>query len=129
MTAGERFIFFVANEKNGKRAGGDGFLRRNFRYGKTGEFFVSIQQGPSSGREKSFAEPRRFPQTGVVVGCFTEIGEGGFGDNGFDAGIGGRGLQHDAGAHGFAEGKDVGGNSGRENLEVGSFQRLNFVLN
>src|SRR6266851_2702278 len=129
MTAGERFIFFVANEKNGKRAGGDGFLRRNFRYGKTGEFFVSIQQGPGSGREKSFAEPRRFPQTGVVVGCFTEIGEGGFGDNGFDAGIGGRGLQHDAGAHGFAEGKDVGGNSGRENLEVGSFQRLNFVLN
>src|SRR5229473_2180705 len=26
MAAGERFIFFIANEENGKRAGGDTFL-------------------------------------------------------------------------------------------------------
>src|SRR5258708_9588291 len=47
-----------------------------------------------------------FSQAGVVIRCFTQVGEGCFGDDGFDARIGGRGLQHDARAHGFAESEE-----------------------
>src|SRR5207302_64874 len=42
MAARERFIFFVTDEQYGKRASGDGFLWRNFRNGKSSEFFVAI---------------------------------------------------------------------------------------
>src|SRR5229473_561624 len=42
MAAGERFIFFVADEENGKRARGDGFYRRDFRDRETGQYFVAI---------------------------------------------------------------------------------------
>ena len=107
MAAGKRDIFFIANEENGKSAGSDSFHRRDFRDGKTSELFVAIEQRPGAWSEKSFAEPGIFSQTGIVVGSFAEIGEGSFGDDGFDARISGGGLQDDARAHGFAEGENV----------------------
>src|SRR5690348_12926875 len=82
MAAGKRDIFFIANEENGKSAGGHGFYRRDFRNGKASEFFVAIEQRPGAGSEKSFAEPGIFSQTGIVVGSFAEIGEGSFSDDG-----------------------------------------------
>src|SRR5260370_38865644 len=102
MAAGERFIFFVANEQDGKSAGGDGFYRRDLGHRKTRKFFVAIKQRPGAGSEKSLAEPGIFSQTGVVVSRFAEIGERRFGDDGFDAAISGRRLPHHAGAHGFS---------------------------
>src|SRR5258708_6947562 len=107
MAAGKRDIFFIANEENGKSAGSDSFHRRDFRDGKTSEFFVAIEQRPGAGSEKSFAEPGIFPESGVIVGRFANAGEGSFGDDGFDARIGGRGLQDDSRAHGFAESENV----------------------
>jgi len=71
--------------------------------------YSSVQVARS---EKSFAEPGIFSQAGVVIGRFTEIGEGGFGDDRLDARIGGRGLQRDARAHGFAEGENMQGGAG-----------------
>src|SRR4029077_2214565 len=105
MTAGQGDILFVADQKNRKRAGGDGLLRRDFRDGKARKLFVAVEERPGEGSEKSFAKPGRFSQTGVVVGSFAKIGEGSFCNNGLDARIGGRGLQHDAPAPGVAEGK------------------------
>jgi len=66
-----------------------------------------MYQRPGAGSEESLAEPGEFSQTGVIVSPFAEIGERGFGDDSFDAGISGRGLQGDAGAHGFAKGEKV----------------------
>ena len=132
MAAGKRLIHFIANEENGKRAGGDGFYRGNFRDRKTGEFFIAIQQRPGAGSEESLAEPGVFSQAGVIVRRFAEIGEGGFGNDGFDAGIGGRGLQRDAGAHGFAEGEDMKRSPRKGNwrmdrlLQAGFFDGLEF---
>src|SRR5260370_1220172 len=103
MAGGKRDIFFIANEENGKSTRGDRFYRRDFRDGKASELFVAIEQRPGAGGEKSFAEPGIFPESGIVVGSFAEIGEGSFGDDGFDARIGGGGLQDDSCAHGLAE--------------------------
>ena len=55
MAAGQGHIHLIANEEDGKSSGGDGFYRRDFRDGKTGEFFVAIEQRPRAGSEKSFA--------------------------------------------------------------------------
>jgi len=107
MAAGKRDIFFIANEENGKSTRGDSFYRRDFRNGETSEFFVAVKKRPGAGNEKSFTEPGIFSETGVVVGGFAHVGEGSFRDHGFDARIGGRRLQHDASAHGFAEGENV----------------------
>ncbi len=107
MAAGKRDIFFITNQENGKSAGGHGFYGRNFGDGKASEFFIAIEQRPSAGSEKSFAEPGILSQTGVVVGGFANAGEGSFGDDGFDARIGGRGLQGDSCAHGFTEGEEM----------------------
>ena len=107
MTAGQGHIHFIANQKDGKRARGDGFYRRDFRGRKTGEFFGAMHQRPGAGSEESLAEPGEFSQTGVIVSPFEEIGERGFGDDSFDARVGGRGLQCDASAHGFAKGEEV----------------------
>jgi hypothetical protein len=102
MAAGKRDILFVTDQKNRKRARGDGLLRGNFRDRETREFFVAVEQRPSEGREKSFAEPGIFSQAGVVVSSFAKIGERSFRYDSFDARIGRRGLQRDARAHGFA---------------------------
>jgi hypothetical protein len=107
MAAGQGHIHFIANQKDGKRARGDGFYRRDFRGRKTSEFFGAMHQRPSAGSEESLAEPGEFSQTGVIVSPFEEIGERGFGDHGFNARVGGRGLQCDASAHGFAKGEEV----------------------
>ena len=109
MTAGKRDISFIAYEENGKSARGDRFYRRNFRDGKTSEFFVAVEQSPGAGSEKSFAEPGIFPESGVIVGCFADAGERSFSDDGFDARIDGRGLQNDSSAHGFTEGEEMRG--------------------
>src|SRR5882762_3283161 len=85
MTTGQGDIFLVADKEHGKRADGDRFLRRNFRNGKSREFFVAIEQRPRPGSEESFAEPRIFSQTGVIVGSFAQIGEGSFGNDGLNA--------------------------------------------
>ena len=113
VAAGKRLILLITNEKDRKRARGNGFDRGDFRDGKTGEFFSTIEQGPTEGRENRFTEPGIFSESGVVVGSFAKIGERGFGDDGFDAGIGRGGLQSDARAHGFAEHKDVERTRGR----------------
>ncbi len=107
MAAGKRDIFFITNQENRKSARGDSFDRRDFRNGKAGELFVAIEQRPGAGNEKSFTEPGIFSETGVVVGGFAHVGEGSFRDHGFDARIGGRGLQHDSCAHGFAESEEM----------------------
>jgi hypothetical protein len=109
MAAGKSVVFFIADQKNRKRAGGHGFDRGDFRHRKAGELFVAIEQRPGAGSEQSFAEPGIFSEAGVIIGSFAEIGEGRFGDDGFNARIEGRGLQHDSRAHGFAERKQVEG--------------------
>ena len=107
MAAGKRDVFFIANEEHGKWACCPSFHRRNFRDGKAGKFFSAIQQCPAKRRKQSLAEQRIFSEAGVIVRGFTHVGEGCFGDDGFDARIGGRGLQDDSRAHGFAEGEDM----------------------
>src|SRR5216684_4330799 len=101
MAAGQGDILFITNQENGKRAGGDGLLRRDFRDWKARQLFVAVKQRPGEWREKSFAQPGRFSQTGVVVSSFAKVGEGSLRGDGFDARVGGRGLQHDSRAHGF----------------------------
>src|SRR2546430_12638160 len=59
------------------RARGRGFHRRNFRDGKTREFFSAIEQRPAKRREESFAEPGIFSQAGIIVRRFAHIGERG----------------------------------------------------
>jgi hypothetical protein len=107
MATGKRDIFFVANQEHGKGARVDTFDRGNFGDGKAGEFFVAIEQRPGAGSEESFAEPGIFSQSGIIVGRLAQIREGRFGDDGFDARIDGRGLQHDSRAHGFSECKNM----------------------
>jgi len=101
MAAGKRDILFITDEKNGKGASGNGFLRRDFRDGKAGKFFVAVEECPTERREKSLAEPGIFSQARIIVRGFAEIGERSFGNDGFDARIGGRGLQGDSSAHRF----------------------------
>ncbi len=108
VAARKRFVFFVADEKDREGARCDGLHRRNFSDGKAGEFFAAIEKRPAERSEKSFAKNRRSAQSGVIVGGFSQRGERGFRNDGFDARIGSGGLQRDAGAHGFAEGEDVG---------------------
>src|SRR5207302_8585637 len=100
---------FIAKEENGKSARGDGLYRRDFRNRTTRERLVTIQKRPGAGSEKRLAEPGILSETGVVAGRFAEVGEGGFGNHCFNASIGGSGLQHDAGAHGFTECEDMFG--------------------
>ena len=107
MAAGKDYIFFIADEEYGKSTGGYGILWRNFRDGKARNFSVAIEQRPGAGSEKSFAEPGKFLQASVIVRSFAETGERSFGDDGFDARIGGRGLQNDSGAHGFPKSEDM----------------------
>src|SRR5260370_13266943 len=62
MAAGQRHIHLVANEQDGKGAGGDGSYRRDLGHRKTREFFVAIQQRPGAGSKESLGEPRIFSQ-------------------------------------------------------------------
>jgi hypothetical protein len=107
MAARKRHIFFITNQENRKGARRDGFHRRNFRNRKAAEFFSTIEQRPSERGEERLAEPGILAKSGIVVGGFAEIGEGGFGDDRFDARIGSGGLQRDTPAHGFAQGENV----------------------
>jgi hypothetical protein len=107
VAAGQRFILFIANQENRKRARGDRFHRGNLRKWNAGEFFSAVEQRPGAGSEKRFAEQWGFAQAGVVVSGFAQIGEGRFGDHRFDTRIGARRLQGDARAHGFAEREDM----------------------
>ncbi len=107
MAARQCDVLFIANKENGECAGSDCFYGRYFGDGKAGEFFVAIEQRPSSRSKESFSEPGIFSETGVIVSRFAKIGEGGFGDDSFDTRISSCGLQHDSRAHGFAKGEDV----------------------
>jgi hypothetical protein len=113
VAAGKRDVFFITNQENGKSAGHDGFHWRDFRERKTSQSFSTIEKRPTKRSEERFSEPGIFSQAGVIVGRFTHIGERGFGDDGFDARVGSRGLQDDSRAHGFAKGENVSWQSSR----------------
>lgn len=107
VATGKSLVHFVADEKNRESARSDSFDGGNFRDGKSGEFLSAIEQRPTKWSEKRFTKPGILAKASIVVRSFAKAGEGSFGDDGFDARIGGGGLQSDARAHGFAESENM----------------------
>jgi hypothetical protein len=73
VAAGQCFVFFVADEKDGKGTSGNGLFGGDFGDGKAGEFFATVEEHPAEGSEERFAKPGTATQPGIIVRRFAPM--------------------------------------------------------